>query len=78
MPYKRQLDTIRKCTMKNREQKGILVKKILFFLNNPNELDDLTKKEDLQDTEISPDADTGNDPIKLSTPITIPPVFQSP
>lgn len=54
------------------------MKKILFFLNNPNELDDLTKKEDLQDTEISPDADTGNDPIKLSTPITIPPVFQSP
>lgn len=51
-----------------------------FFWNNPNDLDDFDgkKRKDLQDTEISPDADTGNDPIKLSTPITIPPVFQSP
>lgn len=35
------------------------------------------KKKNLHETDTSPEADTGNDPIKLRTPITIPPVFQS-
>lgn len=49
----------------------------LFGAKETNEMDNFFWFSNLQDTETSPDADTGNDPIKLSTPITIPPVFQS-